>query len=144
MRFYTATYTDITKATDPKVTQFLDLANELTKLATWEYVCQYARFFTERFCLRSADVNLASANVSKHMDPWERIVAKLEGWPVSSTGVAEIPMDWQPSLCAYGIGTDRIQGPTKVLLYVQDEHILKPLARDLGRALSVAKLKDEL
>lgn len=144
MRFYTANYTDITRAIDTKVKDFMDLADELTKLATWEYVCQYAEFFDERFCLRSANINLASQNVSIHMEPWERIVAKLEGWPVSSTGALDIPMDWQPTLCVYGIGADLVYGPTKVLLYVQDDYILKPLARDLGRAVSVAKLKDEL
>lgn len=144
MEYYTAKYTNITQASDPVLTEFLVTAIDLTKLATWEYICQYARLFEERICLRTADVNLASANLPQHVEPWEQIVSKLEGWPVASTGVPEIPMDWQPTLCAYGIGTDFIQGPTKVLLYVQDEYMLKPSAGRLGRAVSIAKLKGEL
>ena len=144
MKFYMSKYTNITRISGLQAGTLLASVEELTREATWEYICQYAKLFTEPFCLRSTDVNLASANLSVHILPWERVLAKLDGWRVSSSGVPEICPDWEPHLCAYGIGASFEEGPTKVELYVRDDFLLTPPGRLLGRAVSIAKLRDEV
>ena len=144
MKFYHSKYTNITRLSGPQSQTMLGVVEYLANEATYDYICQYAKFFSEPFCLRSSDVNLCSKNLSGHTLPWEIILAKIHGWRVSSAGVPEIRPDWEPHLCAYGIGTSFEEGPTKVELYVRDDFLLTPPGRLLGRAVSIAKLKDEV